>query len=73
VVTEGEFIWQGSREQERVAELPRKPSCTNIFHALTLDSIIKEMIEKAHETKKKGAHSISVEEVREYWAVRVFL
>ena len=73
VITKGEFSWAGTGEQGGIVGLPRKPSCTDIFLALTPDSVVEGMIEKAHETRQKGVHQITIEEVREYWAVRVYL
>ena len=73
VITKGEFSWAGTGEQGGIVGLPRKPSCTDIFLALTLDSVVEGMIKKAHETKQQGVHQITIEEVRKYWAVRVYL
>ena len=56
VITKGEFSWAGTGEQGGIVGLPRKPSCTDIFLALTLDSVVEGMIEKVHETRQKGVH-----------------
>lgn len=73
LVDKGDFVWKGSGELGGIAGLPRRPTKADIFSALTPDVVLEKIIQKGIEVKKKGAHSITLQELRQYWAVRIYL
>jgi hypothetical protein len=73
VLSEGAFHWRGGGFRGGLNTLPENPTRGDIFYALTPDSAITAMLEKMNSTITKYRHGLTIRDVREYWAVRIFI
>lgn len=73
IVTTGSLTWLGSGDLGEMIAPTRKPSKAEIFMALCPRDAIDAIIEKALRTSAWGAHTPSVKDILEYWAVRIYL
>jgi hypothetical protein len=73
IVRTGTFTWAGSDCRGGFIPPKRHTSLCDIFEKLCPVEVIQEMIGEAERTKIKGAHRISVTEVRKFRAVRIWI
>ena len=72
-VTSGTFKWLGSGDLGGVVNLRRGSTKQQIFLKLAPPTVVEEMIKERYEMRKKGEHEITVKDIYEYWAVRIFM
>jgi hypothetical protein len=73
IVERGTFKWRGSGNMGSVVGLPRLPTKSTIFAALTPDAAIQEMIDAATKATVGGSDAVTVRAIRQYWAVRAYI
>ena len=72
-VTSGTFKWLGSGDLGGVVNLRRGSTKHQIFLKLAPATVVEEMIKERYELRKKGEHEITVKDIYQYWAIRIFM
>lgn len=73
IVRTGTFTWAGTGDPGGFNSVFRNPSLCHLFETLCPQEVIQMMLAECDSLNVKGAHQLSISDVRQYQAVRIWI